>query len=65
MGNVVLGAELLQPIGAAAAGGDDHLLGVDVAGFVLLADAHTLADGFLEDDVLALGVEQHLHAGVG
>ena len=64
VGNVVLGADFLQPVRAAAAGGNDHLLGQHVAGAVLLAQAHTLADGILENDVLALGVEQHLNARV-
>ena len=65
VGNVMLGADLLQPVRTAAAGGNDDLLCQHVAGAVLLAQAHALADGIFEDDVLALGVEQHLDARVG
>ena len=65
MGNVVLGADLFQPVRTAAARGNNDLLGVDVADAVLLAQADALADGILEDDVLALGTEQHLNTGVG
>ena len=65
VGDVVLGAEFLQPVRAAAARGNDDLLRQHVAGAVLLAQADALADGILQDDVLALGVEQHLDARVG
>ena len=65
VGNVVLGADLLQPVRAAAAGGNDDLLGQHIAGAVLLTQAHTLADRTLQNDVLALGVEEHLHTGSG
>ena len=65
VGNVVLGADLFQPVRTAAARGNNDLLGVDFADAVLLAQADALADGILEDDVLALGTEQHLNTGVG
>ena len=65
MGNVVLGADLFQPVRTAATRGNNDLLGVDVADAVLLAQADALADGIFEDDVLALGTEQHLNTGVG
>ena len=63
MGNVVLSADLLQPVRAAAAGGNDDLLGQHIAGAVLLTQAHAFADRILQNDVLALGVEEHLHTG--
>ncbi len=65
MGDVVLGAELFQPVCAAAAGADDHLSGIHGQGFLVALQQHALALVVLEDDVLALGAEQHLHAVVG
>ena len=65
VGDVVLGADFLQPVRAAAARGNDDLLRQHVAGAILLAQADALADGILQDDVLTLGVEQHLDTRVG
>ena len=58
-------AQIFPAVRTAAARGNNDLLGVDVADAVLLAQADALADGILEDDVLALGTEQHLNTGVG
>ena len=63
VGDVVFGTDLFQPVGAAAAGGNDHLLAEHLPGAVLLPQAHALADGAFQDDVLALGFKQHFHAG--
>ena len=67
VGDVVLGADLLQPVGTAAARADDHSIGIDSMGFLVLGslDEYALALLVLQDDVLALGAEQHLHAVVG
>ena len=67
VGDVVLGADLLQPVGTAAARADDHSIGINSMGFLVLGslDEHALALLVLQDDVLALGAEQHLHAVVG
>ena len=67
VGDVVLGADLLQPVGTAAARADDHSIGINSMGFLVLGslDEHALALLVFQDDVLALGAEQHLHAVVG
>jgi len=66
VGDVVLGTDLFEPVGAAAAGADDHGVAVDGPGFAAaLTQQHALALLVLEDDVLTLGGEEHLHAVVG
>ena len=67
VGDVVLGADLLQPVGTAAARADDHSIGINSMGFLVLGslDEHALALLVLQDDVLTLGAEQHLHTVVG
>ncbi len=66
MRNIVLCTDLFRPVGAAAAGADDHGGAVDGPGFAAaLTQQHAPALLVLEDDVLALGGEEHLHAVVG
>ena len=64
MGDVVLGAQLLQPVGPPAAGGDDGVLGQDLHGVLAVGDAHAPAQVALQDEVGALVAEDHLHPGV-
>ena len=61
VGDVVLGAELLQPVGAPAAGGHHGVLGVDLQVGLAVGDGHALADLVLQDQVAALIAEVHLH----
>ena len=65
MGDVVLRTNFFQPVRTAAAGADDHFVCIDAAQAVAVLQQHALALLVLEDDVLALGTEQHLHAVVG
>ena len=63
---MVLRADLLQPVRAAAAGADDDGIRVDGAGLLAaIAEIYALADLVFEDDVLTLGGEEHFHAVVG
>ncbi len=65
VGDMVLCTNFLKPVCAAAAGADDHGVAVDGAGLpVALTQQHALALLVFEDDVLALGGEEHLHAVV-
>ena len=64
VGNVVLGAELLQPVRAAAARGHYSVLGVDLQLFFAIADRDALADLILQNQILALIAEVNLHAVV-
>ena len=63
VGDVVLGAEFFQPVGAAAAGGDDDLAGGLLAHAVFAAQPHAGAHRAVQQDVLALGLKAHLDAG--
>ena len=65
MGNVVLGADLFQPVRTAAAGANDHGIRIHRPDLIAVLQQHALALLVLKDDVLALGIEQHLHAVVG
>ena len=65
MGDVVLRTNFFQPVRTAAAGADDHFIRIDAAQAVAVLQQHAFALLVLEDDVLALGAEQHLHAVVG
>ena len=62
MGDVVLRAELLQPVRAPAAGGDHGVLGVDLQVHLAVGDGDALADVALQNEVLALIAKVHLHA---
>lgn len=64
MGNVVLCAELFQPVCAAASGADDHLVRVHRQQAVAVLQQHALAAFLFQNDVFALGIEAHLHAVV-
>ena len=65
VGDMVLCTNFLKPVCAAAAGADDHGVAVDGAGLpVALTQQHAPALLVFEDDVLALGGEEHLHAVV-
>ena len=65
VGDVVHRTHLLQPVRAAAAGGDDGLVREQFARAVLrVLDDDALADVLLKDDVVALRAEYHLHAVV-
>jgi len=65
MGNVVLGAELFQPVCAAPTGADDHLVRIHGQQVIAILQQHTLAAILFQNDVLTLGVEQHFHTVVG
>ena len=64
VGDVVLCAELFQPVCAAASGADDHLVRVHRQQAVAVLQQHALAAFLFQNDVLALGIEAHLHAVV-
>ena len=59
MGNVVLGAQLFQPICTAAAGGNHN--GAQLAALTLFGDHNALALAAFQQNVVTFGVEQHLH----
>ena len=62
VGDVVLGAQLFQPVGAAASGADHHRVRIDGLGLAArLADQHAPAYIPFQQDVFTLGGEQHLH----
>ena len=61
MGNVVLGAQLFQPICTAAAGGNHNLVGAQLAALTLFGDHNALALVAFQQNVVTFGVEQHLH----
>ena len=61
MGDVVLGAQLLQPVGAAAARGNDRVLGIDLQVSLAVGNGDSAADLVLQDQVAALVAEVHLH----
>ena len=65
VGNVVLGADLFQPVRTAAAGANDHGIRIHRPDLIAVLQQYALALLILKDDVLALGIEQHLHAVVG
>ena len=65
VGDAVLGAELFQPVGTAAAGGNDDLLGMDLPLGTVLPDDDAGAGVAVQQNVLALGGEHHLHTVVG
>ena len=64
MGNVVLCAELFQPVCAAASGADDHLVRIHGQQVLAVLQQHALAAVLFQNDVLALGRKAHLHAVV-
>ena len=61
VGNVVLGAQLFQPICTAAAGGNHNLVGAQLAALTLFGDHNALALAAFQQNVVTFGVEQHLH----
>ena len=65
MGNVMLGADLFQPVRTAAAGANDHGIRIHRPDLIAVLQQYALALLILKDNVLALGIEQHLHAVVG
>jgi hypothetical protein len=65
VGNVVLGADLFQPVCTAAAGANDHGIRIHRPDLIAVLQQYALALLILKNDVLALGIEQHLHAVVG
>ena len=64
VGDVVLCAELFQPVCSAASSADDHLVRVHGQQAVAVLQQHALAAFLFQNDVLALGIEAHLHAVV-
>ena len=62
--HTVLEADLLQPVGAAAAGGDDGVPGLDGVVLVPIVRHDAAAAPVTHDDVLARAAEEHLHAVV-
>ena len=60
--HAVLGAYLLQPVRAAAAGGDNSVLGIELKVLVAVVEVDAAADVAVHDEVGALGVEEHLDA---
>ena len=62
--HAVLEADLLQPVGAAAAGGDDGVPGLDGVVLVPIVRHDAAAAAVAQDDVLARAAEEHLHAVV-
>ncbi len=60
--DVVFRAELFQPVCAAASGADDHLVRVHRQQAVAILQQHALAAFLFQNDVLAFGIEAHLHA---
>ena len=65
MGNVMLGADLFQPVRTAAAGANDHGIRIHRPDLIAVLQQHALALLILKDDVLTLGGEKHLDAVVG
>ena len=59
--HTVLEADLLQPVGAAAAGGDDGVPGLDGVVLVPIVRHDAAAAAVAQDDVLARAAEEHLH----
>ncbi len=57
--NAVALAELLQPVRAAAAGGNDGLVGLDLILSLFAADLDALADVSLEQQIVAFVAEEH------
>ena len=62
VGDVVLGAELLQPVGTPAAGGHHGVLGVDLHVHLAVGHGNALADVIFQNQVAALVAEVHLYA---
>ena len=62
--HTVLEANLLQPVGTAAAGGDDGVLGLDGIVLMPVVRHNAAAAAAAHDDVLARAAEEHLHAVV-
>ena len=62
--HTVLEADLLQPVGAAAAGGDDGMLGLDGIILMPVVRYDTAAAAIAHNDVLARAAEEHLYAVV-
>ncbi len=62
VGDVVLRAELLQPVRPPAARGDDGVPGVNLEVLAPVGDRDALADVVLQDQVLALVAEENFHA---
>ena len=60
--NVVLRAELFQPVGATAAGGHHGVLGIDLHIHLAVGHGDALTDVVFQDQVAALIAEVHLHA---
>ena len=61
VGDVVLGAELFQPVGTPAAGGHHGVLGVDLHVHLAVGHGNAPADVLLQNQVAALIAEVHLH----
>ncbi len=54
----------VEPAGATTAGGDDRLAGLDARLAVTVAHHKATAHAILDHDLLALGLEEDVHAGV-
>ena len=62
MGNIVLRAELFQPVRATAAGGHHGVLCIDLHVHLAVGHGNALADVVFQNQVAALIAEVHLHA---
>ena len=62
MGNIVLRAELFQPICAPAAGGHHGVLCIDLHVHLAVGHGNALADVVFQNQIAALIAEVHLHA---
>ena len=60
--DVVLGAELFQPVGTPAAGGHHGVLGVDLHVHLAVGHGNALADVIFQNQVAALVAKVHLYA---
>jgi len=60
--DVVLRAELFQPVGTPAAGSDHGVLGVDLHVHLAVGHGNALADVIFQNQVAALVAEVHLYA---
>ena len=61
----MLGAQPLQPVCAAAAGGHHHFLAEHLALHAVVGDLHAGAHAVFQHQIAALHSEEHLHALLG